>query len=1291
MKKLTIFFFIFGFTIFCNVGLIGQVKKNADNKVKYGSRIEEFKNKGENLSPPTRLGSTILSAKTGQWDVSSTWVGGIIPNSDDDVVINPTHIVQIDDLKSCKDLTISGTGKVVISSDMRLYVYGDILNNGTIDGTADGCHLQFCGSTTSQVFENKGVVTAPLNNLSLNNPNGLSISSTTGQIKVLRVNLFWGTITCSNKLTIGNGGSTYGTVQRGAQGSTFPAGSFDISPVFNVGTGGLNLLYTISSTEIDMSYEVPSTSGNPPPGYVNYIYIDFVTNMTSDIVVTDSINLVATTFSIGANKLTVNNRINYYGGTLLGGANSDMVINGINPISIAVFDELENLTINNPGGVTLDTNLTVNYTLYLINGQFTNRSFLTMEAYSTIYRSSGYLSSAPTFKNSINLTYSGTSPITTGCEMPTSSSVLKELLINNSSSVIQAQTPGASSTALSLQSFEDATFPPTGWTNTIISGSTDWIKNSGDYNGGGGANSTTYNAYLFSNVKGTKTDLITPVFNCAGSSTATLTFYHKQNDWNGDQDSLALYVSSNGGTNWVRIYTYQSSVRKWSFRSWNLENYVTLTNNMKVKFHGCAEYGYGLCIDEVKITKTAPLTPSTVTVNNSFYINSGIYSIGNNTLTLNGSIDANSGTSISGGTSSFINIGGSISGSTLPPINYGLNRLTVNRSTGITLSGPLSTDRLVLTSGKVNTTSTNLLTVTGTTTSSISVSSGYVNGPLAITLPASLSSGYIYQLPVGKSASNKIELYYPTTKTSGPVVIKGEVFDGKTNGICGNQIATLDSNRYWVLSITSGASNFNNSQIRITNPGLTALKAICMSTNVLNGTYHYIGRWLSGNTLRSQSFINLSASNTYFTTGTADNNYGISSIWTGYYCFANSTMTGVSHPNYEWYDPAALGHTLINDNQWTGSGDDGYFRIPDIGFDFTYFGNQYKTNNVYIGTNGFLTFGSGSSQYYYSDMFSSTSLPANIIAACLRDLDVRNSLYSDAKVYYGGDNSTYFAVTYINAHAYGQVNDYITFQIVLFFNGNFRFQYNNGGYLHNGGTDIENLCVIGMQNSDRTKGIQYRHNGVGGPIFSPTTNLASSLALEFGTDINCLPVEMVSFNSAVTGRDVKLSWSTSKEINNSGFEVLRRKANEEIWSKVGFINGSGTTSSITNYAFTDNNLKSGKYNYRLKQVDYNGNSANFDLNGEVNVGIPTKFYLSQNYPNPFNATTKIRFDICKLSDVTIKIYDITGREIKTLINEKLNPDYYETSWNALNVSSGAYFIRIIAGDFSDTKKMILLK
>ncbi len=92
-----------------------------------------------------------------------------------------------------------------------------------------------------------------------------------------------------------------------------------------------------------------------------------------------------------------------------------------------------------------------------------------------------------------------------------------------------------------------------------------------------------------------------------------------------------------------------------------------------------------------------------------------------------------------------------------------------------------------------------------------------------------------------------------------------------------------------------------------------------------------------------------------------------------------------------------------------------------------------------------------------------------------------------------------------------------------------------------------------------------------------------------------------------------------------------------------------------------------------------------------NNKIISSYFLFQNYPNPFNPITNIKFDVSKSSNVILKIFDVTGREISTLINEKLNPGTYETQWNAIEYSSGIYFYRIEAGDYRETKKMILIK
>ena len=193
------------------------------------------------------------------------------------------------------------------------------------------------------------------------------------------------------------------------------------------------------------------------------------------------------------------------------------------------------------------------------------------------------------------------------------------------------------------------------------------------------------------------------------------------------------------------------------------------------------------------------------------------------------------------------------------------------------------------------------------------------------------------------------------------------------------------------------------------------------------------------------------------------------------------------------------------------------------------------------------------------------------------------------------------------------------------------------------------------------------------------------------------PVEMLAFNSSISGKDVNLSWSTSTELNNSGFEIQRAVESGKIkiesgnWSNIGFVKGSGTTNEPKNYSFTDKNLSTGKYKYRLKQIDFNGNFEYFELAEEVNIGIPDKFYLSQNYPNPFNPVTNLEFGIPKPGFVSLKIYDVLGREMVTLVNEAKEPGYYKIKFNAADLASGVYFYRMTAGDFVAVKKFVVMK
>jgi hypothetical protein len=187
---------------------------------------------------------------------------------------------------------------------------------------------------------------------------------------------------------------------------------------------------------------------------------------------------------------------------------------------------------------------------------------------------------------------------------------------------------------------------------------------------------------------------------------------------------------------------------------------------------------------------------------------------------------------------------------------------------------------------------------------------------------------------------------------------------------------------------------------------------------------------------------------------------------------------------------------------------------------------------------------------------------------------------------------------------------------------------------------------------------------------------------------NSLPVELVSFTSAVQKNNVTLSWATATEINNRGFEI-EKKINSS-WNTIGFISGKGTTSEKQNYSFADNNLKKGTYEYRLKQVDFNGQN---DYSNSIMVEITgvTGFELSQNFPNPFNPSTLIRYNIPQKGNVSLKVYDVTGKEVADLVNSEKEAGSYEINFDASRLSSGVYFYEVRSGSFFQAKKMILTK
>jgi hypothetical protein len=215
---------------------------------------------------------------------------------------------------------------------------------------------------------------------------------------------------------------------------------------------------------------------------------------------------------------------------------------------------------------------------------------------------------------------------------------------------------------------------------------------------------------------------------------------------------------------------------------------------------------------------------------------------------------------------------------------------------------------------------------------------------------------------------------------------------------------------------------------------------------------------------------------------------------------------------------------------------------------------------------------------------------------------------------------------------------------------------------------------------------------------------------------NLIPVELISFTAEVVNNEVKLNWQTASEINNRGFEIERHCAISKFefrnsnFKQIGFVQGNGTTTEFHSYTFFDKNVEPGLYQYRLKQIDFDGSFTYSDI-VEAEVTAPNIFSLEQNYPNPFNPSTKIKFTIpanviaseTKQSQlVTLKVYDILGNEIATLVNEEKPAGNYEVEFNTSSgirnlpagrqcLVSGIYFYQLKSGSYTETKKMILLK
>ena len=201
-------------------------------------------------------------------------------------------------------------------------------------------------------------------------------------------------------------------------------------------------------------------------------------------------------------------------------------------------------------------------------------------------------------------------------------------------------------------------------------------------------------------------------------------------------------------------------------------------------------------------------------------------------------------------------------------------------------------------------------------------------------------------------------------------------------------------------------------------------------------------------------------------------------------------------------------------------------------------------------------------------------------------------------------------------------------------------------------------------------------------------------------------ITLSSFSARVNNKTVNIQWTTETEPDNAGFNIYRSRDEADNYEKINttLIPAQGNASTGASYSFADTPTDPGTHYYKLEAVSLDGSNSfhgPIEAAGVTSVeaeklSLPDKYYLSQNYPNPFNPETIIQYNIPKDGFVKLNIYDMQGQLVRNLLSEKKSAGIYFISWNGKNnngtkVTSSVYLYYFKSGDFSSTKKMILMK
>ena len=209
-----------------------------------------------------------------------------------------------------------------------------------------------------------------------------------------------------------------------------------------------------------------------------------------------------------------------------------------------------------------------------------------------------------------------------------------------------------------------------------------------------------------------------------------------------------------------------------------------------------------------------------------------------------------------------------------------------------------------------------------------------------------------------------------------------------------------------------------------------------------------------------------------------------------------------------------------------------------------------------------------------------------------------------------------------------------------------------------------------------------------------TTNRVTLSGIEslsrwtLGGESNPLPVNLVSFEGAVTKQGVRLTWQTAAETNNAGFEVERTTPESHTWNQIGFQegHGQGTTHATSTYSFTDDQIpyEANSLQYRLKQIDLGNTQSETFSPLSIALRSPEQLTLHDNAPNPFGHLTTVRYELPRTTQVRLAVYDLLGRRVKTLVAERQRAGRHQVRLYAKSLASGTYLVRLSAGQNTQT-------